>query len=500
MSLAACSGFGLCDVASAADLRAIFTRIGASPTSQVPGALDAAGLPVAATWTEIYTLSVRDTHDDWMLSGRTNQGSLLERILIKGSGTSGTAFLQEGQPVQGGGKPGEVYDFFDGDGASVQSFPASWNNLGNIAYSARARGGVLTNDEKLGVFNGTTHTIILQQGEPIASGACTGLLYGNQMGSVTMLNNGEVAFGNSVIGGCSNSPVLFRGTAAILESSITEIGAGAIVAGERITGVPQWWERLAQTRDGQHVAVICGTTHNVPQQSTVVLVNGNAVARLNVAGGGVTPTQFNRVRLAENGDWYLRGQTAAGHYAMRNGTLVAQTGQPIYTGSSEQWSVVFNTFIGNANGNWILHGLTNNPDANLNTVLVLNGTEVIVRESDPVDVNGDGEYNDDAFIRTIKDDTVWLTNNNVLYFVGTLKNAAGTNLLDALIRADLGGGPPPPCPPDINGDGVVNVTDLLAVIGAWGACPPPCPPDVNNDGNVNVTDLLAVIGAWGPCP
>lgn len=57
-----------------------------------------------------------------------------------------------------------------------------------------------------------------------------------------------------------------------------------------------------------------------------------------------------------------------------------------------------------------------------------------------------------------------------------------------------------PCIADITDDGLVNVTDLLAVIGAWGACSPPCPPDINTDGQVNVTDLLAVIGAWGPCP
>ncbi len=61
------------------------------------------------------------------------------------------------------------------------------------------------------------------------------------------------------------------------------------------------------------------------------------------------------------------------------------------------------------------------------------------------------------------------------------------------------------CPADTNGDGQVNVTDLLAVIGAWGTCPAPCPPstcvaDINGDCNINVTDLLAVIGAWGPCP
>ena len=63
------------------------------------------------------------------------------------------------------------------------------------------------------------------------------------------------------------------------------------------------------------------------------------------------------------------------------------------------------------------------------------------------------------------------------------------------------------CPPDVappGGDGTVNVTDLLAVIGAWGSCPGSCPPacaaDVNSDCSVNVTDLLAVIGGWGPCP
>jgi hypothetical protein len=61
----------------------------------------------------------------------------------------------------------------------------------------------------------------------------------------------------------------------------------------------------------------------------------------------------------------------------------------------------------------------------------------------------------------------------------------------------------PACASDINNDAIVNVTDLLAVIGAWGACPPQptiCPADVNDDGLVNVTDLLAVIGSWGACP
>lgn len=58
-----------------------------------------------------------------------------------------------------------------------------------------------------------------------------------------------------------------------------------------------------------------------------------------------------------------------------------------------------------------------------------------------------------------------------------------------------------PCPADVSGDGIVNVSDLLTVINAWGPCPPPpCAADTNNDGQVNVSDLLAVINAWGACP
>jgi predicted outer membrane repeat protein len=57
------------------------------------------------------------------------------------------------------------------------------------------------------------------------------------------------------------------------------------------------------------------------------------------------------------------------------------------------------------------------------------------------------------------------------------------------------------CPtdcPDIDGDGIVNVTDLLAVIDQWGSTLSDA--DINGDGIVNVTDLLEVVGNWGPCP
>lgn len=60
-----------------------------------------------------------------------------------------------------------------------------------------------------------------------------------------------------------------------------------------------------------------------------------------------------------------------------------------------------------------------------------------------------------------------------------------------------GGDTTPPCPEDIDGDGVIAVGDLLAVLADWGGSGA---ADVTGDGTVDVADLLAVLAAWGGCP
>ncbi len=62
----------------------------------------------------------------------------------------------------------------------------------------------------------------------------------------------------------------------------------------------------------------------------------------------------------------------------------------------------------------------------------------------------------------------------------------------------------PPCPADANGDGFVNVLDLVAVLLCFGQpATPPCDTgqDINQDGAVNVLDLVQVLLAFGTaCP
>ena len=53
-----------------------------------------------------------------------------------------------------------------------------------------------------------------------------------------------------------------------------------------------------------------------------------------------------------------------------------------------------------------------------------------------------------------------------------------------------------PCDGDCNGDGVVNVDDVLEMLGDYGGSSS-C--DTNGDGVIGVDDLLTQIANWGDC-
>jgi hypothetical protein len=55
------------------------------------------------------------------------------------------------------------------------------------------------------------------------------------------------------------------------------------------------------------------------------------------------------------------------------------------------------------------------------------------------------------------------------------------------------------CPADLDGNGVVDVNDLVATVLGWGACAG-CAGDLDGDDVIDVNDLLIVILAWGGCP
>tara|TARA_Y100000589_G_C27164747_1_gene634278 strand:+ start:364 stop:1440 length:1077 start_codon:yes stop_codon:yes gene_type:complete len=54
------------------------------------------------------------------------------------------------------------------------------------------------------------------------------------------------------------------------------------------------------------------------------------------------------------------------------------------------------------------------------------------------------------------------------------------------------------CSSDVDGNKVVDVNDLLSLLGSWGSDKPES--DIDDNGIVNTVDLLTLIDNWGPCP
>ena len=154
-----------------------------------------------------------------------------------------------------------------------------------------------------------------------------------------------------------------------------------------------------------------------------------------------------------------------------------------------------------------------NADTNVSFSIVLTSALNEVSESiqfgvDPgetwfADLDGDGYGNEEEFIQTCNSPEGYVLiagdcdDLNPLVYLGADGTEQGVdNNCNGQIDSDEVGG----CVGDLNGDEVISVADLLALLGDFG-CTSNCIADLNGDGVVNVGDLLSFLGVFGDdCP
>jgi hypothetical protein len=489
----------------AQSIEVIYTKATGHPTAVIPGAVDLNGMPVFTEWRALEDFAFSPDGSRWVIKGRTQLGADLETILVMGSGSKGTMFAQEGQPIPTG-QAGEVFDFF-GSGLG------RWNTLNLFAYSARARGGAASVFQKVIVFDGAASSIVFQMGDAI-----NGLmdnppnpsgdeLFGNSVGSIHILDDGTIGSQDSTIQAIHSSrrPAIMYDRDAFHQSNVTSI---TNLSG----GGTELWKSIAAnsfytTPDGAHW-IAQGTVNQATDIDAVLVVDSRVVLQegMLVPASTVTVADIITADITASGVWYARGDQANDDdWAVVNHTPVAKTGDPIIKGSKENWGNTFAALTASAVGDWVLVGNTTNADPGRDMVMVLNGTRVLVREGDQVDLDSDGTL-DDAFIgrgnatlSAFEPNDVFLSPDGYVYFFANLRNAAGQDINSnpafgtpqAFMRLAL---EDTSCPADFNADGTVNSQVFFDFLTPFFENDPSA--DFNHDMLVNSQDFFEFLVAF----
>ncbi len=488
------------------DMSIIYSEIDGHPTAIVPGARDAVGDPVVTEWKSIDEFSVSPDGSMWAVGGFNELVDALNDSKVLGSGLVGDTFAQEGQQIPGEA-PGVTYVLPMGTRIGFNS---------NNDFSFGSAGSAPVDEDLIfTVVNGVQTTVARESDSAMGledgNGPFFGALLGNSMGSEQLLDDGRtwfVASNLTVIGSAFDAAIMNQdigGSTAFVQAGIT------LVSGEVLTDL-DGSDSMKATPDGNTYALL----GNVGADSTLtesLIVNGVVQIRAGTNVLGIDVVDVFAVDLATDGTWFARGDDIVDNdWAISNGVLYAQTGMSI-TGGAETWGNNIAGFTGNTNGDYVIVGNTSEPDENFNSVIALNGTNVVVREGDPIDLDGNGLFDDNVFIgRALNTtlpftaDAVHLTNGNLLYFIAALRDAEGNDLgtfgaggqafivmdLSDLLGAECG-----TVLGDISGDSTVNgidvqgFTDCALTLGApAGAC---LCADFDEDADVDADDVDAFV-------
>jgi hypothetical protein len=499
-------------LARASTVDVIFSRANGA-SSVVPGAVDLSGNPAETNFFSLNEFFLSPDGTKWVLRAVTMQASSQNQVLLEGGGLTGSVVLQKGQPFPGA-ITGEVLNF----PSALTGSPFNANN--DWAVGIRTTGGNPSIIYKILRYTGDSGALRFQQGDPYAASAANEHV-GTSIDSIHLRNDGVIGWRDSTSTGDTYMPITASDAVRFRQANADTVmaidGSGPVNISS-IIGTGDIADFLTSV-DGSvtllRIKADLNADHSPNGDPDAIVRNGQIVAQVGQPLPGaptITVSTLDQVSLAPNNDWYMRGTYAGGAWATKNGLLIAKTGDAVgdhawgapYTFSGNLQSS-FYAVGGNSNGDWVIVGRTDNPDASADDVVVVNG-QVVLSEGDPVPVDnnndgvldtvyvgrGNGAFNAFAYNTNTP---VGLAPDRTLYVMANLRtaNMFGVDVAPtfntfgtALLRVTPG--LPPCCRIDFNGDGSVgtdaDIEDFFACLS--GACCPTCPPnaDFNCDGGV----------------
>ena len=409
----------------------LLSDIASSGTSFLPasGAFAGANIPPSAESFSRPFFSPNGQH--YIVSVDTDLATTQDRVLIVGTTNPFTSqvVVQEGVTEL---TPGETFGEFD--------YGMGINDSGQYVFSATTSAAATTNDVIVRGL-GIVLTIVAREGDA-ATAIGGGVTYSGANSAYAIRNNGQTSFFATLAGtgGTSNDTAVFDNDGALV------IGQeGTTIPGSASESYKTSFPQIISGNVGEGMSVngvvsytLAGLLNSATTNDDIFVFNGNVVLRESDTLPGfsdpIAVIAYNN--QSNNGDWLAYGTTTAGlafDWVVRNGAVVTKTGQPVVTGSNRLWddgiySQTFFGYVANGVGDSVVAGTWIGSNGAVSTasnaLLALNGQSILVRENDPIDVNGNGLVDDDAYIGTFRDDRMFLSNDGWLYFNARIRTGA----------------------------------------------------------------------------
>lgn len=400
----------------------IFTNVSGHPSSNVP---DNPGVHFSNT-TRPFIQIYGSPNGNWITAARTDYSGGSMTILVNGEAK---LFEEDPAPWTGGS-----YLI-----TNLQS-KASINDDGWWIFPAAT-------EEPNGVFIITAspsdvYSVAVQYGDPVSQ--IPGTTWGFSLFSSVIANSGAVGWLGNLLG-----PPPAQNQAFVFDGEL--LGQLGVTVPEGQVNNNSWNlffnQEFFVSADGDHWSMR-GNLKGDADVNEVFVVDNTVV----VQEGTILPNStyseeidtFFGSFMDHAGNWYVRGtnETTGQDWIYRNGEVIAERDAPIHAGATELFtdtnsSVTFNLHVGDSFGNYIVAGATDNLDPYGNIVLVANNETVVLRRGDPVDMDNNGQFDDNAYFDIVGDDDAFLSDNGNLYFLAWIMNGANTRIGQGIFKMDL---------------------------------------------------------------
>ena len=408
----------------------VYSNTPGAPTNSAP----VLGLPFDAgsgTSAAFYRPFVSSSGAHWAVRAELDQtgtvSTLTDGILIL-DGT--TILVREGDPAPG--LPAETVGTLTTGNYAI-------NDSGEVLAPINLT--TTTGDETVVLFDSMgVPTLLAREDDPIPGAPAT-YVYGDPMSAPILSDTGVIGFESS---DTTTGEVITTGTTTGVTGLLLDDDVDSPMGlAPRIWSVFDF-DDVRISPDGTTTLVQgdmdgSSSDDDILTANNVVIVQEDSVippftANVSTIGGSAVDP-LNNV--------YVYGSNDGGDdWLLRNGMVVAQSGDAVVSGSAISISTSgFQGVAGNIAG---VFAFLCDTDASTDVdamLLVDDGTgnrRILAREGDPVDVDNNGLFDDDRFINSFGTDDLALAPDRALVVIG-LENGAGSSIENALISVPVAG-------------------------------------------------------------